>query len=160
MAALEFYYMRNVRSDKNPLGEWRCRLRRRPLYLHGHPEPYGQQQDAAERAVLRDVVGAPRTKPRLTGADLEPNTKVDLNAKNQIVIEIKFNAKGTKKFADFTRAHEGEYLAIFYDGKLLTCPVIKEAITDGQGEVSGFQSMRRGARRSPICSTPALCRFL
>jgi preprotein translocase subunit SecD len=40
-------------------------------------------------------------------------------------------------FADYTSSHIDQYLAIVLDGKLISAPVIRSAITDGQGIIEG-----------------------
>jgi preprotein translocase subunit SecD len=53
--------------------------------------------------------------------------------------EIAFTLKpnGSKDFSDYTSSHVGQYLAIVLDKKVLSAPVIKNAITDGQGVIQG-----------------------
>ncbi len=53
--------------------------------------------------------------------------------------EIAFTLKpdGTKVFSDYTSSHVNQYLAIVLDGKVLSSPVVKNAITDGQGVIQG-----------------------
>ena len=53
------------------------------------------------------------------------------------IVELKFNGKGTKKFATLTSEHVGEQFAIIYDNKLISYPVIREAIEGGECEISG-----------------------
>jgi preprotein translocase subunit SecD len=53
--------------------------------------------------------------------------------------EIAFTLKpdGTKVFSDYTSTHVNQYLAIVLDGKVISSPVVKNAITDGQGVIQG-----------------------
>lgn len=53
--------------------------------------------------------------------------------------EISFTLKpeAAKVFADFTATHIDQYLAIVLDKKVISAPVIKSAITDGQGVIQG-----------------------
>lgn len=140
MAALEFYYMRNLQSKRNPIADWSVDSVGDAYVFTG---PQNQTINSIEqpKEVLSQVVGAPKTKPLLTGKDLMADANANINSRNEIAINIKFNEQGKKVFADFTRLHVGEYLAIFYDGRLLTCPVIKEPILDGSAEVTGFGSL-------------------
>jgi SecD/SecF fusion protein len=52
-------------------------------------------------------------------------------------IQLTFNAKGAKEFADLTRKHVNERLAIALDGDVLSAPNIKEPILSGRGEITG-----------------------
>ena len=40
-------------------------------------------------------------------------------------------------FAEITREHKGEILAIVLDGEILSTPVIQDEITDGRAQISG-----------------------
>ena len=53
------------------------------------------------------------------------------------VVNLKFNGKGTKKFANVTGDHVGEQLAIVYDNKLVSAPVLRSEISDGNCVISG-----------------------
>ena len=52
-------------------------------------------------------------------------------------VSIKFVGKGVKKFAEVTREHVGEQLAIVYDGKLISNPNLNEEISGGECWISG-----------------------
>ncbi len=53
--------------------------------------------------------------------------------------EILFTLKpgAAKVFGDFTSSHVNQYLAIVLDKKVISAPIIKSAITDGQGVIQG-----------------------
>ncbi len=53
------------------------------------------------------------------------------------VVLFKFNNTGARKFAQITKENVGKPFAIVLDDTILTVPVIREAITGGQGEISG-----------------------
>ena len=53
------------------------------------------------------------------------------------VVNLKVNGKGTKKFATVTGDHVGEQLAIVYDNKLVSAPVLRSEISDGNCVISG-----------------------
>ncbi len=52
-------------------------------------------------------------------------------------ISLDFNDDGAKLFAEITKNNIGRPVAIFLDGALLSAPVVQEAITNGQAEISG-----------------------
>ena len=60
----------------------------------------------------------------------DPNTGTPL-------VGLNFNAEGAKLFADITRTHKGEALAILLDGGILSAPVIQDEITDGNAQITG-----------------------
>jgi preprotein translocase subunit SecD len=53
------------------------------------------------------------------------------------LIVLKFTEAGGVKFGKFTGAHVGSRLAILGEGKLLSAPNLREAITGGSAEISG-----------------------
>lgn len=77
----------------------------------------------------------------LTGEYLEraqvvfdPNTSAPL-------IGLTFNQTGAEKFAQLTRDHKGERLAIVLDGQILSEPVIQDVITNGEAQITGHFSI-------------------
>jgi preprotein translocase subunit SecD len=53
------------------------------------------------------------------------------------VINFTFDSVGAKRFGDATTANVGKPFAIVLDKKVLSAPVIRDAITGGRGEISG-----------------------
>lgn len=82
------------------------------------------------------------------------------NQTNQTVVTFSMDRLGTKKFAKATIEGVGKRLAIILDNKIISAPVIREAITGGNGQISGnftFQSatdlallLRSGALPAPL----------
>ncbi|MSS64763.1 protein translocase subunit SecD [Velocimicrobium porci] len=56
---------------------------------------------------------------------------------NENVVKLTLNSKGSKKFAEATQANIGKQIAIVYDGKTVSSPVVQTAITDGVAIISG-----------------------
>lgn len=57
---------------------------------------------------------------------------------HKYVVTLKMTEGGTKKFADATAANVGKTIAIIYDGETVSNPVVNEAITSGEAEISGM----------------------
>ena len=53
------------------------------------------------------------------------------------LVNLEFNKEGKELFAQITKDHKGEVLAIVLDGNLLSAPVIQEEITDGNAQITG-----------------------
>lgn len=53
------------------------------------------------------------------------------------VIELEFDATGAKLFAELTKAYVGQPIGIYLDGMLISAPVVREEIKNGQAEISG-----------------------
>ncbi len=73
----------------------------------------------------------------MTGSALDTVTVQAGSLAGQYEIAFTLKAAGAKVFSDYTTGHVGQYLAIVLDKKVLSAPVIKTAITDGQGVIQG-----------------------
>ncbi|MCR6651765.1 MAG: protein translocase subunit SecD [Cellvibrionaceae bacterium] len=79
---------------------------------------------------------------------------------NEPVVNFRLDTEGARRFADITTNNIGRPFAIVLDGKVITAPVIRSAITGGSGEISGnFTSasandlallLRAGALPAPL----------
>lgn len=56
---------------------------------------------------------------------------------NRYVVNIQFNSEGSQRFARLTQKNVGKQFAIILDGKVISAPVIEEAILSGQSRISG-----------------------
>ena len=56
---------------------------------------------------------------------------------NEPVVRFTFDSVGARRFADATRENVGKPFAIVLDNKVISAPVIKEAITGGSGIIEG-----------------------
>jgi SecD/SecF fusion protein len=74
----------------------------------------------------------------LTG-DLLVNAKTEFSSRGfgEPYVSLTLNSKGAQLFADVTAANVGKRLAIVLDGKVVSAPVIREAIPSGQAQISG-----------------------
>ena len=89
---------------------------------------------------------------------------VDANASvdqfNRPIVSIRFDSIGSRKFADLTARNVGKRFAIVLDKKVISAPVIREAIPSGSAQISGnfsFDSandlailLRAGSLPAPI----------
>lgn len=62
--------------------------------------------------------------------EFQPNTGAP-------VIGLEFNNEGSDLFAEITKDHKGEILAIILDGNILSAPVINDEIKDGKAQITG-----------------------
>lgn len=60
---------------------------------------------------------------------------------NLPIVSLQFNDEGKKLFAEITEKNIGKPLAIFLDGQMISQPVVREAIRDGQAVISGDFTM-------------------
>lgn len=62
------------------------------------------------------------------------------NGIKEYMVDLTFTDEGKKAFADATTANVGKRIAIIYDGKIYSNPVVQEPITQGQCQISGMDS--------------------
>ncbi len=89
--------------------------------------------------------------------DAQPNMDTDAN---ETVVSFTLDRVGAKRFGKATTSGIGKRLAIVLDDKIISAPVIREAIVGGGGQISGgftFQSatdlallLRSGALPAPL----------
>lgn len=72
----------------------------------------------------------------LSGKDLS-KALLSTSQTGQWVVDLQFNDKGTKKFAELTQKLVGKPMAIFFNGELQSAPVIREPILGGNAQISG-----------------------
>lgn len=104
----------------------------------------GSLDFVAEDDMKLDKKGNPQyTKTVCTGKHIkkaEAGTQQNEVTKNkEYVVELSFNVKGTKLFADATKAAypTKKKIYIVYDGKVLSDPNVQAEITDGKAVISG-----------------------
>lgn len=104
----------------------------------------GSLDFVAEDDMKLDKKGNPQyTKTVCTGKHIkkaEAGTQQNEVTKNkEYVVELSFNANGTKLFADATKAAypTKKKIYIVYDGKVLSAPNVQAEITDGKAVISG-----------------------
>jgi preprotein translocase subunit SecD len=72
----------------------------------------------------------------MTGAGLK-NVAVTTGQTGEYQVAFELQTEETQTFADFTAAHVGQILAIILDKQVISVPSINQAITDGQGVITG-----------------------
>lgn len=72
----------------------------------------------------------------MTGADLK-EAHVSTNQAGQPAVSFTLSTEGAKIFADYTSTHTNQYLGIVLDKRVISAPIVKNPITDGQGIIEG-----------------------
>ena len=72
---------------------------------------------------------------RLTGDDVA-RAHVGFDNFNQPMVSLEFTETGKETFAKLTEANVGKRLAIMLDGRVVSAPVVREAITGGRAQVT------------------------
>ncbi len=123
--------------------------------------PPGDEILAAEEGRGHSQAGAYVVRKRvMVGGDTLTDAQATFSNNNEPVVSFKFDAAGAKRFGDATRENVGKPFAIVLDNKVISAPVIREAIPGGSGIISGsftVQSagdlallLRAGALPAPI----------
>jgi preprotein translocase subunit SecD len=94
--------------------------------------------------VGQPVVGSPKTADTtvyhtvITGADLATVVvKPPQNPGDGYAVAFTLKTEAKQVFGDFTKANIGKMLAIVLDKKIVSTPVIRQAIETGEGAISG-----------------------
>lgn len=74
---------------------------------------------------------------KLTGAYLSKATLQFDQRTNEPKVLLTFNDEGRAMFAQITKENTGKVVAIYLDGSPISTPVVREAILDGNAEISG-----------------------
>ncbi|MDR1366127.1 MAG: protein translocase subunit SecD [Holosporales bacterium] len=72
----------------------------------------------------------------MVGGDMLTDARQEYDEFNRSQVSFKFNNIGAKRFAKVTRENVGKRFAIVLDGKVISAPVIQEAITGGAGRIT------------------------
>lgn len=91
----------------------------------------------------------------LTGANLK-KAQVAYDQMGKPVISIEFDASGAKAFAEVTSQNVGRQLAIVLDNKVLSSPVIQEAISGGKAQISGNHTVEEAQKTALLLRAGAL----
>jgi preprotein translocase subunit SecD len=73
----------------------------------------------------------------MTGAALDTVGVQPGSVSGAYTISFSLQPEAARVFSDYTSSHVNQYLAIVLDKRVISAPVIKSAITDGQGIIEG-----------------------
>jgi preprotein translocase subunit SecD len=99
---------------------------------------------------------AVRRRVEVDGADLTDARAGQNGQTGEWVVNFTFNAVGTRRFAEISRANVNHPFAIVLDDKVISAPVIREPITAGRGQISGSFDARSATELSVLLRAGAL----
>jgi preprotein translocase subunit SecD len=105
-----------------------------------NPAAGGAAPPGDEYMPMQDRPGemiAVRKRVDVDGADLTDARAGTSPESGDWVVNFTFNSIGARRFADISRANVNHRFAIVLDNKVISAPVIREAITGGRGQISG-----------------------
>ncbi len=81
----------------------------------------------------------------LEGADIASAEGVvgqdETTKSNEYVVTLSMTEEGTQKFAEATANNVGKTISIVYDGEVISSPQVRQAITGGQAQIDGMDSI-------------------
>jgi preprotein translocase subunit SecD len=89
------------------------------------------------------------------GAIIEASPGYDERTREPIV-HFRFDAAGTRRFAQVTQENVGRPFAVVLDGDVISAPIIREPILKGSGQVSGSFTLEEANALAVLLSTGIL----
>jgi len=90
-------------------------------------------QTTAQEGQVLDL----KTTPPLFSGDQVQSATVGQDQNGRPAVDFVLKGDGAKLFGDYTAQHVGSYFAITLDSSVISAPVIKDAIPNGQVQISG-----------------------
>lgn len=133
-------------------------LRRGHMSIHlVLDSPGGRNADAmllpGEREGDRRMV---RRQAEVDGSRVADARAVPDRRTGEWVVHLKFDAEGSRRFAEVTRGAVGRALAIVVDGRVIVAPMIREPIPGGQAMISGSFTARDARQLAILLRSGAL----
>ncbi len=98
----------------------------------------------------------PNGKVILTGKDLT-SASAALDQSQGPIVNLQFNAEGTKLFAAATKQYIGQVISIYLDNSLIEAPKVDSVIPNGQAMISGgFSSLTQAQQTADLLNSGAL----
>ncbi len=102
--------------------------------LQGRTPPDAEVLKSAEATKQPYVV---KKQVLVSGGDLTDAQPGFDQRSGEPIVSFRFNTSGARKFAQATVENVGQPFAIVLDNEVISAPVIREAITQGSGQISG-----------------------
>ncbi len=99
---------------------------------------------------------AVRRRVEVDGANLTDARAGQNSQTGEWVVNFTFDSIGTRRFADISSRNVGHPFAIVLDDKVISAPVIREAITGGRGQISGNFNARSATDLAVLLRAGAL----
>lgn len=93
--------------------------------------------------------------PVVTGEDLT-DARPAFDQNGQAAVDFRFGPSGAKRFGAYTSANIGQPFAIVLDNKVISAPVIRQAITTGSGQISGAMDVEGSTQLAVLLRAGAL----
>lgn len=88
--------------------------------------------------------------------DARPYRVSDGVSAGEVAVNLKFGGIGPKKFSAVTAANVGKQMAIVLDNQVISAPVIRDRIPNGEAQITGLDDMAEANRLSVVLRAGAL----
>ena len=89
-------------------------------------------------------------------ADARPYRVGDGVNVGEVAVNLKFSGVGPKQFSAVTAANVGKQMAIVLDNQVISAPVIRDRIPNGEAQITGLDDMAEANRLSVVLRAGAL----
>ena len=121
-----------------------------------HTVKYQEIRDETTKKLVQRDPYVLEKRPVLSG-DTVQDARIQIsNLDNRPYVSISFNSLGADRFSKITTRNRGRRLAIVLDNKVQSAPVIREAITGGEAQISGQFTMPEATNLSIVLRSGAL----
>ena len=89
-------------------------------------------------------------------ATAQPYRISDGLSAGQVAVSLRFKGMGPKKFASVTGNNVGKQMAIVLDGQVISAPVIRDRIPNGEAQITGLDDMAEATQLAVVLRAGAL----
>ncbi len=89
-------------------------------------------------------------------SDARPYRVSDGTSAGEVAVNLKFSGIGPKKFSAVTAANVGKQMAIVLDNQVISAPVIRDRIPNGEAQITGLEDMAEANRLAVVLRAGAL----
>lgn len=98
---------------------------------------------------------SPQNEVILTG-DNVVDAKAVYGEQNEPMVSLKLDSEGAKKFAEATETYLEQHIAIMLDEQIISAPIVKSVITNGEAVISNVLSIEYAAELAALIRAGAL----
>ncbi|MCQ2122342.1 MAG: protein translocase subunit SecD [Fibrobacter sp.] len=88
--------------------------------------------------------------------DAQPHRVSDGVSAGEVAVSLRFGGIGPKKFSAVTAANIGKQMAIVLDNQVISAPVIRDRIPNGEAQITGLDDMAEANRLAVVLRAGAL----
>lgn len=89
-------------------------------------------------------------------SDARPHRVGDGTNAGEVAVSLKFSGVGPKKFSAVTAANVGKQMAIVLDDQVISAPVIRDRIPNGEAQITGLDDIAEANRLAVVLRAGAL----